>query len=238
LGYNAVKIPFKFYTFALAFLVVSRFQSGLLLAGETNTLYFDVGAGANFQQDTDAKFSGEPYTEMGKARFSPGEEIELKAGYKPYQWLAVELAAGFIQNNISSIGTYPVQGVDFTQFPVMANIVLSREVFRNWSVYVGAGAGFIVSQWDCALQPYVKISHNGLPSIGYYPFHQTTASDLVPGYEAMAGIRYKLAKCWSLKLGYQFLATTEGHNWTIDSEEVKTNPTMSHSLTLSLTYSF
>jgi len=221
-------------------MVAGLFPSGLLLAGDTNSLYFDLDAGANFQQDTYTKYRAPAYIGIrptGMARFSPGEALDLKAGYKLNPWLAVELAAGFMQNDIYSIGRFSVHGVDFTQFPLMANFVLSRELSKNWSVYAGGGAGFIVSQWDCGIQIFEK-RHIGVPTIAYHPAHIATANDLVPAYEAMAGIKYAISKSWSLKLGYQFMATTEGHNWTIAAVDVQTNPTMSHSLTLALSYSF
>ena len=149
-------------------------------------------------------------------------------------WFAVELEAGFIHNDISSIGPDPVSGVDLNQFPIMANIVLSRHASRNWSVYAGGGVGCIVSQWDCGMQ-----AHELFPNPPtFYPGHAATATDYLFGFQALAGIRYDISKRWDFKLGYKFLATAEGHDWMISGVEVQTDPTMSHSVFASLTYKF
>jgi opacity protein-like surface antigen len=209
--------------------------TGLLFGGDADSWYLETDAGVNFQQDTLTAFlPSNPFNPFGETKFRPGERVDLKVGYNPNIWLAIELEAGFIHNDISSIGQDPVSGVDFNQFPIMANIDLSRHIFRNWSVYAGGGAGCIVSQWDCGIQ-----AHNNFPfPPSFYPGHAATATDFLFGYQALAGIKYDISRGWDFKVGYKFLATAEGHDWTINGVNVKTDPTMSHSIFASLTYKF
>ena len=72
----------------------------------------------------------------------------------------------------------------------------------------------------------------------FYPGHAATATDFLFGYQALAGIKYDISRGWDFKVGYKFLATAEGHDWTINGVNVKTDPTMSHSIFASLTYKF
>jgi opacity protein-like surface antigen len=215
---------------------VSLIPAGSLFAGDAGTWYLDADAGINFQQDTFTAFlpSGNPVNPVGETQFRPGERVDLTVGYNANRWLAIELEAGFMHNDISSIGSASVSGVDFNQFPVMLNIVFSRHVFRNWSAFAGGGAGCIVSQWDCGMQ-----LHYNFPSPpSASPGHVATSTDYLFGYQALVGVRYDISRRWDIKLGYKYLATAEGHDWMISGVEVKTDPTMSHSLFATLTYKF
>ena len=170
---------------------------------------------------------------VGETKFCVGELVDLKGGYNLEPWLAIELEAGFTHNSISSFGPDPVTNADFYQFPIMANIVLSRALYRNWSVYAGSGFGGVVSQWDCGLQ-----LHGAFPVPFYYPSRANSDTDFVPAYQVLGGIKYAISGRWDFMVGYKFLGTTEGYSWTINGANVKTDPAILQSVFASLTYKF
>jgi opacity protein-like surface antigen len=179
---------------------------------------------------------------VGETKFRTGERIDLKIGYNLKSWWATEFEAGYIYNNISSIGSAPVGGIGFTQFPIMANVIFSRPVYRGWSVYAGGGLGGIISQWDCGIKFAVKAPP--IPIITYGPGAAATETDCLFGYQAMAGIKYVIGRNWDFSVGYQFLATAAGHDWKLNdlnlsgNNTIKMDSTMSHSIIAALTFKF
>ena len=220
------------------------FPPGLLYAGDAGTWYMGTDAGVNLQQTTFTAFPTSPaypFLPVGETKFRPGERIDLKVGYNVKSWWATELEAGYIYNGISSIGSEPVSGVGFTQFPIMANVIFSRLVSRGWSVYAGAGLGGIVSQWNCGIKGPIR----GFPYPPTFGLGATdTETDCVFGYQAIAGIKYVLSGNWDFSVGYQFLATTAGHDWKVNNwnfpgnNTITMDSTMSHSIVAALTFTF
>lgn len=222
----------KSFSSTLAVIFACLIPADLLFAGDVGSWYIGVDGGVNFQQDAFTTFSQGLFS--GEARFAPGEQVDLKVGYNLNTWSAIELGAGFVHNSISSIGADSVSDVDFYQVPIFANIVLSRAIFQNWSVYAGGGVGGVVSQWDCGL---LARSNFPFPPI-LYPGHADSETDFLFGYQVLAGVKYDIGKRWDVTVGYKFLATPEGHDWTINGMDVKTDPTMSHSVFAALIYKF
>lgn len=228
----------------LAIAFAGLFSAGRLLSGDAGTWYLGTDAGVNLPQNTFTAFPRSPqfpYLPAGETKFRPGERVDLKVGYNIKSWCATELEAGYIYNSISSIGSVPVGGVGFTQFPIMANAIFSQPVYRGWSVYAGGGLGGIISQWNCG----VKATITGFPPIVHFgPGQSGTETDCLFGYQALAGIKYVLGKNWDLSLGYQFLATAGGHDWKLNdlnlsgNNTIKMDATMSHSIVAALTFKF
>ncbi len=220
------------------------FLNDRLFAGDAGTWYVGTDAGINLQQKTFTAFPiSPPYPNLpvGETEFRAGERIDLKVGYNLKSWCATELQAGYIYNSISSIGSEPVGGVGFTQFPIMANVIFTQPVYRGWSVYAGGGLGGIISQWDCGVKATVT---GPPPSVSFGPGPSATETDCLFGYQVLAGIKYVLGKNWDFSMGYQFLATAAGHDWNVNdlnlssNNTIKMDSTMSHSFVAALTFKF
>lgn len=222
----------KLFSSTVAVIFAYLILANVLFAGDTGSWYVGVDAGINIQQNVFTTFDDSPFS--GETRFAPGEQVNLKVGYNLNTWSAIELGAGFAHNGISSIGSDSVSDVDFYQVPILADIVLNRTIFHNWSVYVGGGVGGVVSLWDCGL----SVRYNPPNPFIFYPGHASTKADFLFGYQALAGVKYNVSKRWDFTVGYKFLATPEGHDWTINGMDVKTDPTMSHSIFAALVYKF
>jgi opacity protein-like surface antigen len=211
------------------------FSTGSLFAGDTNTWYVGTDAGVNFQREVLTSYSPNQYFPAAETKFHPGERFDLKLGYNLRSWLAVELDAGLAHNGVSSYRGNSVTDVDFFQFPLMANLILSRQVWHNFSVYGGAGAGGIVGRWDGLAQ--VRFDFN--PNVFRFETGRAEGDlDCVPGFQALGGIKYAIGDHWDLRLGYKFLSTTEGNDWTISGREVRTDVAVSQSVFAALTYKF
>lgn len=229
----------------LAIVFSGMFPTGQVFAGDARTWYVGTDAGVNLQQKTFTAFPispAYPNLPVGETEFRPGERIDLKVGYNVKSWCATELEAGYINNSISTIDSDHVGGVGFTQFPIIANVIFSSPIYRGFSAYAGGGLGAIISQWDCG-EKTIFIPY-GFPLIFHVLGQSATETDCLFGYQAKAGVKYVFSRNWDFSVGYQFLATAAGHDWTLNgvylpgNNTIRMDSTLSHSFFAALTFTF
>src|SRR5437879_2082361 len=104
--------------------------------------------------------------DVGTLSFDTGLRADAAFGYMATEALALEVEGGVVWNQAKGVGG------DVYQIPVMLNGVWNIPVNTSWSGYIGAGAGGIWTD--------VETTSSG------------SSDDFVFGYQAMAGLKYKL----------------------------------------------
>lgn len=201
--------------------------------GNAGQWYVGGDAGAVFQQNVGGlKDNGSPVP--GNIEFDPGARVDLNVGYNLTENVAVEVESGFTYNGISKAAGTSLsdlgESAELWQVPILVNGIYKHAFNDRWQAYGGVGLGCVASQLNAEV-----------PGASY------NDTDFQLGYQAMLGIKYLINSHWVCDLGYKFLGTT-GHEWnftvpgTLTSPpvdpQVKTDPTYSHSILLSLTYKF
>ncbi len=199
-------VPGPFYTTPL---------SGKLYLG------FDIGVA--LQQDitmSDAIGDNETVT------FDSGARLDCQLGYNLTRNWAAELEVGLIISPVKHsliLGT-DFMDVDYTELPVMLNVIYTRPLGHHFSAYVGGGVGGVFSQYSDE-------------------FGDSTPSDSAFAFQGMAGIKCTLNDRWDRGVTYKFLGTTEhdvgsGFDSNGNPTEFKSDGTMTHSVLVALTCKF
>jgi len=183
-------------------------------------VYLGFDAGAAFQQDI-------TISDSDKVTFGTGARLDCQLGYNFTTNWAAELEVGLI---ISPVAHSYVLGTDFmdldyTELPVMVNVIYTQPLGHHFSAYVGGGIGGVFSEYSDE-------------------FGDSTPSDSAFAFQGMAGIKYAINERWDFGVTYKFLGTTEhdvGPGVAYDGitpTEYKSDGTMTHSVLVALTCKF
>jgi len=188
-----------------------------------NKVYLSFDMGTAFQQDINL------YDSIGdneKVTFDTGARLDCELGFNITPNWAVELETGLIDNQVKNsaiLGT-DFMNVDLMEIPIMANVIYTRPLGRNFSVYLGGGLGAAFSQY-------------------YTDLGGETQSDTTFAFQGLAGLKYTFAGRWDLGVTYKFLGTTKhdvgpGIDPMGNPTEYKSDGTITHSVLLALTCRF
>jgi opacity protein-like surface antigen len=187
-------------------------------------LYLGFDAGAAWQQDITISDS---VGDSDRVTFGTGARLDCEPGYNFTKNWAAELEVGLIINPVAHsyvLGT-DFMSVDFTELPVMVNVIYTRPLGHHFSAYVGGGVGGVFSDYS-------------------NEFGDTTPSDSAFAFQGMAGVKYAINERWDIGVAYKFLGTT-GHDvgpgvaYDLSTPtEYKSDGTMTHSFLVALTCKF
>lgn len=157
--------------------------------------------------------------------FHNGLRADVALGYQAKSWFAVESASGAIWNSGDKIGGVTIDSfggsLDLYQIPIMGNVVFSTPTYwHGFKPYIGAGVGGAAAILDFQR-----------------PLGSIRDTDFTFGYQAFAGLNYKVCEHIDLGVGYKFLQT-EDHTWAQNGVTLRTEGTGTHSVTASLTWKF
>ncbi len=136
-----------------------------------------------------------------KFKLSPGVQFDLALDYRITPWLEVGPELGFTFNSVDSFGAYHHHDTTLFQMPIMANVVLEYPYAGRLEPYVGAGIGGVASFLTFGYDEYWGPDGSG--------------SDFVLGFQAFAGLRYRIGDHASLGVVYRFMMT-EDQNWDVE----------------------
>lgn len=234
------KMNIRSITIAVATLVMSAvpgFAQDWTLLGSMNwdwseDLYAHVDAGYLYQQDTTLNESvGSLPTATANASFSPGIRGDIALGYNINKSWAVEFDTGVLWNSMDKVNGVSLSSVD-TSFdtytvPLLVNINYKVPLKGPWFPYAGVGVGGAVS--------ILSYSQAG---------YSWENSDFVFGYQAKAGLQYRLTQNASLDIAYEFFGTTDP-NWNSVQNigaptdyDFKEHGFYTHSIVVSFTWRF
>ena len=165
-------------------------------------IYLNTDAGVNLTTDLTVPGRGSISTDPGlRWDISMGYACKLTDAFT----LSGELETGILYNSLdkatSGGGSASVNG-ELYQVPVMANLIFDWHVNSDWSVYAGAGAG-----------------------LDYSTIHTSVGSDVLGsesdfGWQAVAGVRYKLGESSEVGLGDKYLAVKPSGMETIGNNSI------------------
>jgi opacity protein-like surface antigen len=206
----------------------------------TQNLYTHLDFGGSYQQSTTLNQSlvntTTNVTSSGSAKFNLGVRADVVVGYNINPSWAAEFDTGVIWNSLDSIAgvslnqPYPLnQSFDTYTVPLLVNIVYKVPLKGDLIPYVAAGAGGAAS-----ILSYHR-AHSGFMD-----------SAFVFTYQAEVGLKYQLFPDASLGIAYEFLGTTDPSWHSVltagaalpTTYHFKESGFYSHSLTISLTWSF
>lgn len=202
--------------------------------------YFKLDAGLSLVQDIKVKngslddfnsIAPEYGVGVDKVKFKmdPGFRFDLVGGYNISEAFALELEAGVLFNAVDAIrvsgsvdgssgsGEVDLDDLDLDmylwQFPILINGVYTFQTGSKFKPFLGVGVGGIFTVMD----------------------GDETGSecDFTFAYQGMAGLNYELSEWVDLGLTYKFLGTLDQ-----EFDDVETDPILSHSFLLSLTWRF
>jgi len=186
-------------------------------------LYLGLDAGVAWQQDITISDS---IGDSEKVTFDPGARLDCELGYNFTKNWAAELEVGL---DISPVAHSFVLGadfmnVDFTELPVMVNVIYTQPLGRRFSAYVGGGLGGVFSEYS-------------------NDFGGSTPTESAFGFQALAGIKYAISDRWDFGIAYKFLGTTEhdvgpGFDSNGFPTEFRSDGTLTHSILVTLTCRF
>ncbi len=187
-------------------------------------VYLGFDAGAAFQQDITITDS---VGDSDKVAFGTGARLDCELGYNFTKNWAAELEVGLIINPVAHsyvLGT-DFMSVDFTELPVMLNVIYTQPLGHHFMAYAGGGVGGVFSEYSDE-------------------FGDTTPSDSAFAFQGMAGVKYAINERWDLGVAYKFLGTT-GHDVGpgvaydgTTPTEYKSDGTLTHSVLVALTCKF
>lgn len=180
--------------------------------------YMGVDLGVSIVQNT--RVRNAPPASLS---FEPGIRADFTFGYQiPSTLLAIEFETGTTWNSLTSGGflTPPGWDANLYQIPFLGNLVLNVPL-RNFTLYVGAGAGGVASELDVS-------AYGGTLS----------DTDVTFAYQGKAGVKYAFTPNMEVDLGYKFLGTAS-HTWfRNDIFLTSTDPIYSHSVLASFNWRF
>jgi opacity protein-like surface antigen len=122
--------------------------------------------------------------------------------------------------------------IQLYQIPLLANVHYRLPLNGRLSAHVGAGVGLIVG--DLSMDGTTVSCFND-ESYSETSWNHTT--EVVFAYQGTAGVRYALTDNLNLGLAIKFLGTTD-QLWSQGASELKSGPTLTHSILASLIYEF
>jgi len=157
------------------------------------------------------------YGESERISFDNGFRLDLQLGLPITTNWTLEAELGLVCNQVKKsylLGT-DYETATLLQFPLLLNVIYVQPLGRGWSVYAGAGAGMVTSQYE-------------------YPLAYSTSSGTAFGYQGQVGIKYALSQWAYIGLAYKMLGTT-GYDL---GSSLHSDGNLSQSLLLSLGVSF
>lgn len=177
--------------------------------------YLDVDAGASLPSST--RVVGADTIE-----FHNGVRADIALGLRANSWLSAEFASGVIWNAVDKIGGVPVSSyngsIDLYQIPIMGNVILRAPRTHGFQPYIGAGLGCVAGMLDFNT-PLGKI-------------HDT---DYTFGFQAFAGLNYRLSHHLEVGIGYKYLQT-HNEGWTDGGVALHTEGIATHSIFAALVW--
>jgi hypothetical protein len=174
---------------------LTLFLAASTLAQVKGSAYVAADAGVNLLLNTD--ISGAD----GQAEFNPGYRVDLRLGYLvPNGALfasqqgtslldfAAEVDLGFARNSIAN--PQPNTSAEFSQVPMLFNIMFIGHLSERWSLTVGAGGG---ASWT-------MLDFSGSGS-------DASSNDVGLAYQAFIRSQYRLSDKVSLNLSFSFLSS-------------------------------
>jgi opacity protein-like surface antigen len=203
-----------------------------------NGSYGWVELGANQMMESSARLSGA----VGGLPFSTDLDLDYNVGFAAAggfgdwvtPWLAGEAQGGFLQSGIrsansSTLGDYPLSGTIYS-IPIFANAQFRVPNLGKFSPFAGGGIGAWISWADA--QGTVDV-----PNLGAVNF-ETDSTTVSFGYQAFAGLRYRLHRNAHLALTYR-LQGTQSPSWDLIDRsngqsigDLKADSLLDHSITL------
>ncbi len=175
--------------------------------------YLTVAGGALFLQDA----SWGPLD----VEFETGWAVHAALGYAFGNGFALELESGYGQADVDSVRLYGRSfdiNAEYKQVPIFANAVYLAELSNSLGFYIGAGAGTV---WS-------KSEAEGYSTDGWNF-----------GFQAKAGLAYKLSEALSLNVGYRFIYVVDGIGAGNPFERYGVNDdALSHTIEAGLTFRF
>ena len=174
--------------------------------------YFNFDAGVNLPQETEVTLTIPGLgSAQGDLEFDPGFRFGLEGGYRFTEMVGLGLETGFIYNELKSADTR------LMHVPILANLVFRFENSATVVPFVGIGAGGTVSM----------IEGGG-----------DSDSDVVPAWQGLAGLQFKLSDALSAGITYKYLGIN-GPEFEDDGGGVVEFDTIhNHSILASLNWSF
>ena len=173
-----IVVPIGFF-FALFLCSQAMALERMYVSGQSGTLTLDDGTFDDLLDDPD----------LGKSdvHFASGSNRFAALGYS-FPNGRLELEAGYRLNDIESVGTSAVNGVDYTALSLMLNAYYDLERESFYTPYVGLGIGG---------------AHITLDDAG------VEADDDVLAYQVTAGVALHVTRSLALDLQYRFFYTIE-----------------------------
>src|SRR5207244_7317066 len=102
--------------------------------------YFRGGIGPEVALRTDVNEFFGPVTGI-KVKYDPGFRISAAAGYMFCNYFSAELESGILYNSIKSITGSTDTDASLSNVPMLVNAVFHFPLERNFTPYIGFGAG-------------------------------------------------------------------------------------------------
>jgi len=171
--------------------------------GVAQGFYFRGGIGPEVAQRTDVNEFFGPVSGI-RVKYDPGFRISAAAGYMFCNYFSAELESGVLYNSIKSITGSPDTDASLSNVPMLVNAVFHFPLERNFTPYIGFGAGATTSVLDIN-----RATINGTRLNG-------NDSDVEWAVQGFAGFRYEFNDRMAVGFGYKFLATGEP-SWDVFS---------------------
>jgi opacity protein-like surface antigen len=190
-----------------------------------------VDMGGSIPQDTKLTRLGDPVS--GEyLKLSPGVQLDMRLDYKITPWLSVGGELSFLYNSVDSLGQFSYHDTSLFQMPLMANVTLEYPTRGRLVPYMGAGVGGVAS--------VLTFGQNS--NYYYYSEPDGIGSDFVLGWQAYAGLNYRLTAHSRLGVMYRFLYT-DRQDWNVEwwnyyEFHVSVDPIQVHSFCLVLSWTF
>jgi len=174
---------------------------GLVLpsAGADKGFYFNAEAGANWAQDIDFRSGG------GALELDTGARFGGSVGYNFSPHLSAEFDTGWLWNQVKDTDS------TLAHMPFIVNGVFRLPIGSKLETYVGAGIGGVYSTFTRD-DDFIDEDDDG---------------DIAFGWQAMAGIRYKLNERMSLGAGYKYLFSGET-DYHLDNGTIRLDNSHNH----------
>lgn len=165
-------------------------------------LYLRAGVGPSFYQDGKlTEFGGGPYGQGPNApvKYETGAAANVAVGWAFNRFVSADFETGFQGTRIDYVpGYFQYNHSDVYDIPFLANAILSFPIPHTIvTPYIGAGVGGANTYFDAR---------------GFGDSSQTvyrTENDVEWAWQAMAGLRFRLAPNVSLGLGYRYFTTAD-----------------------------